>query len=46
MPKLQPSMEHFNHQTLTAIRDIEEGRNLKGPFDDVDGLLNSLNAED
>ncbi len=36
----------LNKQTLSAIRDVEEGRNLHGPFETMDELLESLNAED
>lgn len=35
-----------NKETLMAMRDIEEGKNLNGPFNTVDELMESLNAED
>ena len=40
------SLNSLNKQTLSAIRETEEGKNLVGPFDNVEELLESLNAED
>lgn len=40
------SLSSLNNQTLSAIRDTEEGKNLSEPFSTVDELVESLNAED
>ena len=40
------SLSSLNNQTLSSIRDVEEGKNLSGPFDTVEELLENLNAED
>lgn len=32
-----------NEETLKAIKDIEEGKNLIGPFNNVDDLMKALN---
>jgi hypothetical protein len=33
-----------NEETLAAIKDVEEGKNLNGPFDTLDELWEDLNA--
>ncbi len=35
-----------NDETLAAIRDVREGKNLLGPFNTVEELMEALNAED
>ena len=35
-----------NAETLAAIEDVENGRNLHGPFHSVEELMEDLNAED
>ena len=35
-----------NAVTLAAIKDAEEGTDIHGPFDNVESLMESLNAED
>ena len=35
-----------NAETLEAIEDVHEGRNLVGPFYTVEELLKYLNADD
>ncbi len=35
-----------NAETLAAIDDAEHGRNLSGPFETVDALMEDLNADD
>ena len=35
-----------NAETLEAIKDVHEGRNLVGPFYTVEELMESLNADD
>ena len=35
-----------NAETLEAIKDVHEGRNLVGPFYTVEELLKYLNADD
>ena len=35
-----------NEETIKAFEDIEAGRNLVGPFDDVDSLFNALLQDD
>lgn len=32
-----------NEETLKAIKDIEEGKNLIGPFNNIDDLMKALN---
>ncbi|WP_169940144.1 hypothetical protein [Campylobacter sp. RM15925] len=32
-----------NEETLKAIKDIEEGKNLIGPFNNLDDLMKALN---
>ena len=34
----------YNKETLTAIEDVENRRNLVGPFHSVNALLRDLNA--
>lgn len=34
----------YNEETLTAIEDVENRRNLVGPFHSVNALLRDLNA--
>lgn len=36
----------FNKDTLQAMQDVAEGRNLSEAFDSVDDMMASLNAED
>ncbi|HQC35750.1 MAG TPA: type II toxin-antitoxin system RelB/DinJ family antitoxin [Bacillota bacterium] len=40
------SLSSLNNQTMSLIREVEEGENLYGPFDTVTELVESLNAED
>ena len=40
------SLSNLNSQTLSAIRDVEEGKNLHGPFETIEELVESLNAKD
>ena len=35
-----------NAETLEALEDIEAGRNIIGPFNDVDSLFNALLRDD
>ena len=35
-----------NAETLEAIEDVRTGRNLHGPFNSVEELMEDLNAED
>ena len=35
----------FNADTLAAMSDADEGRNLNGPFDTVDAFLASLDED-
>ncbi len=35
-----------NAETLEAINDVKNGRNLHGPFNSVEELMEDLNAED
>lgn len=35
-----------NGETLEVLEDVLHGRNLHGPFDTVEALLEDLNAED
>ena len=35
-----------NDETLEALEDVRNGRNLIGPFDTVEDLLEALDAED
>lgn len=35
-----------NETTLQVIKDIEEGKNLVGPFETVEELFESLESED
>ena len=35
-----------NAETVQAIEDVRNRRNLIGPFDTVDSLMEALNAED
>jgi len=35
-----------NEETEAAIKDIEEGNNLHGPFKTIEELVESLSAED
>lgn len=32
-----------NEETLKAIKDIEEGKNLIGPFNNIDDFMKALN---
>lgn len=38
--------KRYNAETELAIKEAHEGKNLVGPFDTVDALWESLNAED
>ncbi len=40
------SLSSLNNQTMSLIREVEEGENLYGPFDTVTELVESLDAED
>lgn len=42
----QLKLETPNIETIKAIEDVENGRNLKGPFNSVAELMEDLNAED
>ena len=52
--KLPPVIEYVtdhlneepNEETIKAFEDIEAGRDLIGPFDDVDSLFNALLQDD
>lgn len=35
-----------NKETLLAMHDVQEGKNLVGPFSSVQELMDSLNADD
>lgn len=35
-----------NRETLRAIQDTMEGKNLYGPFDTVEEMMEALNADD
>lgn len=35
-----------NAETMAALRAAEEGKDVHGPFNNVDELMESLNAED
>lgn len=35
-----------NNETLQAMHDVNEGKNLVGPFSSVKELMDSLNADD
>ncbi len=39
-------IERPNAETIAAIEDIKNGRNLIGPFDSVEEMMEALNAED
>ncbi len=34
----------FNEETVQTLEECKEGKNLVGPFDNVDDLMRSLNA--
>lgn len=40
------SLSSLNNQTLAAIHDVEADKNLMGPCDNVEDLMESLNADD
>ena len=40
------SMDVLNADTIRAIDDVRQGRNLSGPFSSVEELMEDLNAED
>lgn len=42
----QLKLETPNIETIKAIEDVENGCNLKGPFNSVAELMEDLNAED
>lgn len=39
-------LEKPNEVTMQAIQDAENGTDIYGPFDNVESLMESLNAED
>ena len=40
------SREKPNRETLKAIKDTMEGKNLYGPFNSVEEMMEALNADD
>ena len=40
------SMDVPNAETLAAIEDVKKRRNLRGPFNSVQELMEDLNADD
>ena len=36
----------LNEETLQVLREVEEGKNLMGPFDSAEALLEQLRADD
>ena len=40
------SMDVLNADTIRAIDDVRQGRNLRGSFSSVEELMEDLNAED
>jgi DNA-damage-inducible protein J len=43
---LDLKIETPNEETLQAMKDVEEGKNLIGPFYSVKELMEALNADD
>ena len=41
---LKAMRHHPNAQTLEAIEDVRQGRNLSRPYDTVDELIKALHA--
>lgn len=39
-------LEQPNAETVAAIDDVKHGRNLTGPFNSVEEMMEALNAED
>jgi DNA-damage-inducible protein J len=39
-------LEQPNEETLMAMKDVEEGKNLRGPFNSIEELMENLNADD
>ncbi len=39
-------IERPNAETIAAIEDVKNGRNLIGPFDSVEEMMEALNEED
>ena len=42
--EIESSEPHYNEITKQAIADVDAGRNLRGPFQSVEALMEDLNA--